>query len=317
MPQPKRLDASPTPGQRAGARTSLRRRAASRARRALLALSCLALLTTSTTACDKNRTDAIVLVNQGVKALERGDVGTARSHFGRAARLDPSNAAAHYHLGLVMLYNAEEPAQALVHFETAQGLASDDVETLYQLGRLLVKQGDAERGLSHLQRASEVDPNHSGAWHHKGVALRKLDRIKEADTALRESIAIDPMVNRSYMALGDLYEAFGADAAARAVFEEGLHHRPRDPDLLNGLGVLALRRGDIDSAVESLTEALSRDGSRVDAAFNLAFALAEGGKAKEAISQLHIYLQHADPVTDKSNLRVARALKETLLGEVD
>ncbi len=281
----------------------------------ILALS-LALLATAP-GCDKNKTDAIVLVNQGVRALDRGDVGTARSHFGRAARLDPSNAAAHYHLGLVMLYNAEEPAQALVHFETAQGLSGDDVETLYQLGRLLVKQGDADRGLAHLQHATEVDPNHAGAWHYKGLALRHLERVKEADTALRESITIDPLVNRSYLALGDLYESFGRDAAARAVFEEGLHHRPRDPDLLNGLGVLALRRGDVDQAVESLTEALSRDASRVDAAFNLAFALAEGGKAKEAISQLHVYLQGADPVADKSNLRVARALKETLLGEVE
>ena len=266
--------------------------------------------------CDKNKTDAIVLVNQGVKALDRGDIGTARAHFGRAARLDPNNAAAHYHLGLVMLYHADEPAQALIHYETAQRLSPGDVETLYQLGRLLVLQDDAQGAIAHLDQATKLDPNHAGAWHYKGKALRKLERAVDADTALRESITIDPTLNRSYLALGDLYESVSALDAAKAVYSEGLHHRPRDPDLLNGLGVLALRQSKTDKAIEHLTEALSRDGNRIDTTFNLAFAYAEKGDARLAITHLNHYMSSADPVAEKTNLRVARALKDALQAEV-
>lgn len=290
---------------------------AHRAARFAVVTAVAATLAAPAAGCDKNRTDSIVLVNQGVRALDRGDVGTARSHFARAARLDPANAAAHYHLGLVMLYHAGEPGQALIHFETAQQLETDNVETLFQLGRLLVLQDDDRRALDHLEQATTLDPDHAGAWHYKGVALRALGDVQRADLALRESITIDPLLNRSYLALGDLYEHFEAESAARAVYDEGLHHRPGDPDLLNALGVLALRRGDVPAAIQHLGDALSRDAMRLDAAFNLAFAFAQTGRSREAIAHLNQYLVHADPVAEKQNMRVARALKETLSAEAN
>ena len=39
--------------------------------------------------CNKMRKEAIAMVNEGVRSLNRGDEKTARSHFLRATRHDP------------------------------------------------------------------------------------------------------------------------------------------------------------------------------------------------------------------------------------
>ncbi|MCB9729481.1 MAG: tetratricopeptide repeat protein [Deltaproteobacteria bacterium] len=288
---------------------------AHRARRSviLLALGAAAAMSLALSGCDKAKTDAIALVNQGVAALERGDVGTAQSNFARATRLDPENATAHYQLGLVLRYHREEPAEALKHFQTAEQLSPDDPDVLYQIGRLQTSEGQAESGLTYLNRAIEADPNMEPAWYFKGEALKALGRLQDADAAWREAIAIQPQDARPFLALAAMYEAHDADDAARAVYEAGLRHNGGNADLLNSLGVLELRRNQNDAAIKHLNDALSRDGSRTDALFNLSFAFAQAGKTKEAIQHLGAYVTHADPLTEKGNLRVARGLHEALV----
>jgi tetratricopeptide (TPR) repeat protein len=267
--------------------------------------------------CDKAKTDAIALVNQGVAALERGDVGTAQSNFARATRLDPNNATAQYQLGLVLQYHREDATQAMLHFDAAEKLAPADPDVLYQLGRLHVGQGNAEKALGYLDRAIAVDPNMGPAWHFKGEALSALGRLEDADAAWREAVAIDPQDARPFLSLAAMYEAHDADDAARAVYEAGLRHNGGNADLLNSLGVLELRRNQNDSAIKHLNDALSRDASRTDALFNLSFAFAQAGKTKEAIQHLAAYVGHADPLTEKANLRIARGLHESLMQDQD
>jgi tetratricopeptide (TPR) repeat protein len=292
------------------------RRPGSPRRGLLLSLALVALLVGSA-GCDKAKTDAIALVNQGVAALERGDVGTAQSNFARAARLDPTNATAHYQLGLVLRYHREDAAQALTHFEAAEKLAPSDPDVLYQLGRLRTTEGAGEQGLAYLDRAIAVDPNMAAAWFFKGEALASLGRLEDADAAWREAIAIAPQDARPFLALANMYETHDADDAARAVYEAGLRHNGGNADLLNSLGVLELRRNQNEGAIAHLNDALSRDASRTDTLFNLSFAFAQAGKTKEAIQHLSAYVAHADPMTEKANLRVARGLHESLMQDQD
>lgn len=283
-----------------------------------LVLAALLLTTLAVVApgCSKAKADAVALVNEGVRSLDRGDVDTSWSYFGRAARLDPENAAAHYHLGLVAAYYKDEPAKARTHFERALELEAGHVETLFQLGRLHAVDGDPGKAAGLLEQATSIDPNHAGAWHFKGVALLRTDSNDKADAALRESITIQPRESRSFVALGSFYEEHDHDEAAREVYEAGLKHNPGSPDLLNSLGVLELRYREMEGSLEHLTEALSRDAGRTDTLYNLAFAYAEAGQKRQAVRHLAAYLQKADPVTDKEHLRVATALRETLLLEM-
>ena len=196
--------------------------------------------------CSKAKTDAITLVNQGVMALNRGDVETANGYFKRAARLDPENAAAHYQQGLVCSAYKKDNECAVRSFQKALELNGRHVEVLYQLGRLHTEMAQPEKGVELLSRGLELDPNHAGAWHYKGLALLATGDKQGADLAWRESVAIDPARARSFMALGALYESVHADEAARAVYNEGLVHNRGNADSSTALGVLELRFREVE-----------------------------------------------------------------------
>jgi tetratricopeptide (TPR) repeat protein len=273
------------------------------------------LLALSAVGCSKAQTDAITMVNHGVRALNRGDVETANGYFRRAARLDPGNATAHYQQGLIAVAHKSDSAAAVEHFGRALALDEGHVEVLYQLGRLRIELGDHDTGIALLNRALESDPNHAGAWHHKGLGHLAARDKQGADLAWRESVAIDPARSRSFITLGAMYEAVHADEAARAVYMEGLAHNRGDAGLLNSLGVLELGFREIESSIEHLNQALSRDAARTDTLFNLSFAFAEAGRRRDAILHLNAFLNRADPLTEKASMRVARALKDSLLAE--
>ena len=290
--------------------TSIRRRA----HRAGAWLTGLVLITLLW-GCNKAATDAIALVNEGVRSLDRGDTETANGYFKRAVRLDPENAAAHYHLGLVALTKDSGRVQAIAHFKQAEALLPGQVEVLYQLGRALTEENQTKDGLAALERAIIMDPNHAGCWHYKGVAAEQTGDRELADDAWRESIAIAPERSRSYISLGLMYESVQAYESAEGVYEAALKHGAASPDILNTLGVLKLRFREVESAISLLDQALTRDGGRMDTVFNLAFAYAEAGKKREAVNHLNVFLSRADRLAFATSVRVAQALKETLLAE--
>jgi len=275
----------------------------------------LLVLSLGPAGCSKAQTDAINMVNQGVRALNHGDVQTANGYFRRAARLDPDNATAHYQQGLIALAHQDDPGAARTHLRRALALDAEQIEVLYQLGRLHTDAGEHTEGLEMLDRALLVDPNHAGAWHYKGVALLATDDKSGADLAWRESVAIDPTRARSFLALGGMYEGVHADEAARAIYVEGLAHNRGNANLLNSLGVLELKFREVESSIEHLNEALSRDAARIDTLFNLSFAFAEAGRRRDAVRHLNAFINRADPMTNKASMRVARALKDSLLAE--
>ena len=265
--------------------------------------------------CDKMRKEAIAMVNEGVRCLNRGDDGTARSHFLRATRHDPEYASAHYHLGLVDAHYSETPSAGLRHFEEALRLGPPNVETLFQLGRLKVETGNPEGALIHLEKALELDWNHAPSWFYKGTAYRALSRPADADRAWRESISIQPFEGRAYLELGELYEEYGANEEAFDLYEEGRRHNPGNGDLINAVGVLATRLGETEKAVEAFNRALEIQGARMDALYNLSFAYAEAGLQQKAIASLQSYLVFADPEKDKVQIEMARAVQDALMIE--
>lgn len=268
--------------------------------------------------CSKARRDSIALMNQGVKAMDRNDYKTAKSYFQRAVEVLPENAQAQYHLGLVELYDEATPggaARAIDHLEKAREYESGDRDIVFQLARAKQMTGDLEGAIASFDEALELDPNFAPAHFYKGMALKAQKQWDAADARLREAIAIDPAYARAFIELAAMYEEFEHEDEARGVYEEALKHNRLQPDLMNGLGVLRVKNGQYEEAIELFRDVIARDGTRVDALFNLAFAYAEHGKPRKAIRYLDSFIQNAEPM-DKDNLRVARLLKTALMQEL-
>jgi len=148
-----------------------------------------------------------------------------------------------------------------------------------------------------------------------GVAHEAQCDVERADTVWREAVTLQPTYARSFVALGALYEAYGAEAAARAVYEEGLQHSPANNDLANRLGVLSMRGGDQAAAIAHFSSVLARDGGRTDTLFNLAFAYAQTRAHAKAIRYLTAFI-HSAPDASPEVVRVAAALRNALESEL-
>jgi len=95
--------------------------------------------------------------NLGLQALEKGDLGAARSAFQSALRVKGDFAEAHTNLGAVLL-KLGDTASAIGHFRAALDLKAGDARTYYNLSLALQKLGDRPAAEEARRRALELDP---------------------------------------------------------------------------------------------------------------------------------------------------------------
>jgi superkiller protein 3 len=277
----------------------------------------LALAAMTASGCSKAKKESIQLTNSGVKAFDRGQFDAAYSFFERAVEIYPENATAYYQMGLIDYHQKLEFELALKRLEQAKQLKPTDRDILYQLGRLKTEKFDEhEAAVALFDAAIEVDPNYHPAHFYKGLALEALGRFDDADAAYREAVTIDPTYAQGFVALSELYERFEHGDEAKAVYEEGLRHSPGDMDLLNKIGILKMKSGEIKDAIGHFRDVIARDSSRVDSLFNLSFAYVQLKEGAKAIRYLDKYIAMANPKTDKESIRMARALKNNITLEL-
>jgi len=66
----------------------------------------------------------------------------------------------------------------------------DSLILRFGLGQTLLKQGNAQQAIEHLQKAVEFDPQHSAAWKLLGKALSTENRLDDAIDAYQHGIDV-------------------------------------------------------------------------------------------------------------------------------
>jgi superkiller protein 3 len=102
----------------------------------------------------------------------------------RAVRLQPSNPAGHYNLGLV-----------------------------------LWRKGVVGEATSMLRRALELEPSNAGAWYYLGEALNQASDFSGARAALVKATELDPGDARAYQLLGRILDRLKQPEEARAMYQ--------------------------------------------------------------------------------------------------
>ena len=124
-----------------------------------------------------------------------------------------------------------------------------------------------------------------------GLALDRCGRGDEALAALRRTVALDPMLPRAWLALGDHLTATGDAAGADAAYVEHVRHSTRDPALMQAGAALAANR--IPEAEALLRERLTHAPTDVAAMRMLAELAARLGRHEDAEQLLARCLQLA------------------------
>lgn len=114
--------------------------------------------------------------------------------------------------------------------------------------------------------------------------------LEAAQRWLERSVALEPVVE-SLNNLGNVLQARGDLAGARALFERALPLRPSDPKTLSNLGNALAAEGRTDEAIARLEAAVRAKPDLADAVFNLANTLAQAGRFGEAVARYERLLQ--------------------------
>jgi len=130
---------------------------------------------------------AALSVRGARRELGRALVGkhdpAAISELAAAVRDDPSDAQAHYYLGVALL-QADRPADAAQSLERARQLDSTFWGTWFYLGKTRLKQTDTAGAIPLLERAAELNPKAATVFYELGLALKTAGRTDEARRAM-------------------------------------------------------------------------------------------------------------------------------------
>jgi len=168
-----------------------------------------------------NPKDADAHYHLGRYFFEEKRYKEARGAFEDSYKIQPEHYKSHYYAGLV--YEGEnEGEKAKQEYQTAIRII-DQLKIHYawpftDLGKWLINEGDYERGVGWLYRATRNDPQSPHAWFNYAKALFQKEPNFEVKEALLVAIRLDPGYSEAYYLLARYYQKIGEEQLAKETF---------------------------------------------------------------------------------------------------
>ncbi len=219
---------------------------------------------------------------------ESGDMDGAVPPARKAVELDPRNAEAAGHLGLLQYRRAMASSpvlpEARADLQKATALLPNDAEIWARLGEVSELLKDSELALRSWLQVGRLRPSITVAWERALIQAKSLDRYdarREAAMALCSGKDPDPRHLRMLDELAREQIKLGYLAHAEESFRLLSRHLPESPEILENVALIQVRTFRFDEALKSLQQAEQlKPSDRIS--FNLALALMNLGRFREA-----------------------------------
>lgn len=197
---------------------------------------------------------------------KQGELTQAADLWKKALEVDPEDAEAAYHLGLVStLFDSEQAEQYLrlaakldATYQTSStrllntlrlaGFAEDPAYQLIQIGQSLAAEGEWQLAYNAFQRACTINPEYPEAWAYLGLTQEKLDQ--DGYPALSRAIELNPESLAANALMGAYWREKGHADLALPFFQTAANLEPDNPSLLADLALALADAGDITAAME-------------------------------------------------------------------
>ncbi len=190
--------------------------------------------------------------------------------------------------GLKVLQGLEE--EAIEAFRRSLELDPERLDPRLKLANALARRGAFEEAVEHFDRILSVDPDLSSVLVQRATARINLGQRQLALADFENAVAAAPEDPGPRLRFAEALEHLGGAAAAaehRAAAARLAESDPRQhAEILAGEADKALRRGDLDKALEGYRRALALDPGNVDARYRMATVLAHSGSFDEALGEL-------------------------------
>jgi Tfp pilus assembly protein PilF len=211
----------------------------------------------------------------GVEAISAGEFDKARGVFEKIAAEQPSNAKAHFYLG-VARQNLEQREAAIESYEKALSLDPKLTEAAVNLTAALLDAGDAARAEPVIERALASDPQNPGLLYNRALVASTIGKKTEAVAYYREALAAEPNNAEIKYGYAEALVAAGSTTEARTVLTELI--QADDVPVLASSARLLGRLDDFSGCIQALTRAVERQPS---AELFVARGLCQHGKRDE------------------------------------
>ena len=133
---------------------------------------------------------ADTLVETALQQLDAGEDATAKATFENVLQLDPTNAYAHYNLGL-MAQDAGDDALAIRQYDAALETDPDFTSAIYNKA-IALETSDLDEAIRLYRDALALDSDLAAAHMRLGFALLHQGETAEAEEHLAAGIELDP-----------------------------------------------------------------------------------------------------------------------------
>ncbi|XP_057507242.1 probable UDP-N-acetylglucosamine--peptide N-acetylglucosaminyltransferase SPINDLY isoform X2 [Actinidia eriantha] len=216
--------------------------------------------------------------------------------FAEAIRLDPQNACALTHCGILYkeegrLVEAAESYQKALKADPSYKPAAECLAiVLTDLGTSLKLAGNTQEGIKKYYEAIKTDPHYAPAYYNLGVVYSEMMQYDMALGCYEKAALERPMYAEAYCNMGVIYKNRGDLESAIACYERCLAVSPNFEIAKNNmaialtdLGTKVKLEGDINQGVAYYKKALYYNWHYADAMYNLGVAYGEMLKSDMAI----------------------------------
>lgn len=173
-----------------------------------------------------------------------GEIGEARAELTRLSSARPDQPLYFYWLGRLD-YDQRRYEDAVAKLRRVVEMDPRSSRGYDNLGLSLDMLGRYEEARSAFERAADLNRRvaHPSAWppHNLGSLLLRLDKLPEAEAALRESLRFDPGFAQAHYHLGRVLEKAGRETAAIGEYRQAISLDASLPEPCYSLGLLYRR----------------------------------------------------------------------------
>ncbi|TYI98768.1 hypothetical protein E1A91_D01G239700v1 [Gossypium mustelinum] len=208
--------------------------------------------------------------------------------FAEAIKLDPQNACALTHCGILYkdegrLVDAAESYQKALKADASYKPAAECLAiVLTDLGTSLKLAGNTQEGIQKYYEALKIDPHYAPAYYNLGVVYSEMMQYDTALSCYEKAALERPMYAEAYCNMGVIYKNRGDLESAIACYERCLAVSPNFEIAKNNmaialtdLGTKVKLEGDINQGVAYYKKALYYNWHYADAMYNLGVAYGE------------------------------------------
>jgi tetratricopeptide (TPR) repeat protein len=172
---------------------------------------------------------------------------------------------------------------ARLHFERALKADPSDIQGQLVLADILSKQRDYAAAVATYRKVTELDPGNAEGFYGLGTILYKQSQYKEAAAALEKAAASGTTGETIQFDLGSAYEAVPDFAKAAEAYEKHIAGEPENPwAAYLRLGICRTNLEQYDEAIAALLEAQKSQPNEVKVRDALAQAYVKAGRLQEA-----------------------------------